>query len=79
MYASGYGERQMDYSMQNDALSLEYKLNEGRARRQVDVADFVNDALRQRETSVLGLGLEEELLDLGRRQLRAVGENVPNF
>ena len=65
--------------MENDALSLEYKLKEGRARRQVDIADFMNNALSQREVSVLGLGLKEELLDLGRRQLRAVSENIPDL
>ena len=54
--------------MENDALSLEYKLNEGRARRQTDVSNFANNAVGQSEVRSLGLGVKEELLDLGRRQ-----------
>ena len=69
----------MDSIMENDALPLEYKLNEGRARRQVDVNYFANDALRQGEGRVFCLSLEEEIIDLGRRQLRAVGKNITNF
>ena len=48
----------------NDALPLEYKLNEGRARRQVDAGDFVNDTFFKSEGSVLGLGFEEEIINL---------------
>jgi hypothetical protein len=57
--------------IENDALSLEYKLNEGRAGRQVNLLDFVNNTLVESENGVLGLGFEKEILDLGLRQLRS--------
>ena len=63
----------------NDALPLEYKLNWGRARRQVDAGNFMNHPLVEPKDSVLGLRLEKEILDLGLRQLRPFTNNPPIF
>ncbi len=60
---------------ENDGLPLEYKLNQGRAGRQANACDFVNDTLGQSERGVFGLGLQEELFNLGLRQLRAFTNN----
>ena len=59
----------------NDALPLEYKLNDLCAGRQVDACDFANDSLLQSERRVLGLSFQEELINLGRRQLSALANN----
>ena len=45
---------------ENDALPLEYKLNWGRARRQVDAGNFMNHPLVEPEDSVLGLRLSRK-------------------
>jgi hypothetical protein len=37
--------------IENDAISLEYKLNEGRAGRQVNLLDFVNNTFVESENS----------------------------
>lgn len=55
---------------ENDGLPLEYKLRQLRARWEVDASYFVNKPLFESESSVLGLGFEEEILDVGHRQLR---------
>ncbi len=60
---------------ENDALPLEYKLNHGCAGRQADPRDFVNDALGQSKGSILSLSFEEEILNLGLRQLRPFTNN----
>ena len=48
----------------NDALALEYQREYGRARRNVDVLDFVNNPGANGECSVFGLSVPEQGLDL---------------
>ena len=49
---------------ENDALSLEYKLLYGYARREIDLSHFVNQTLGEGVVSILGDGLKEEFPDL---------------
>ena len=78
--SSRMGMPRKDVTMsENDALPLEYKLNWGRARRQVDAGNFMNHPLVEPEDSVLGLRLEKEILDLGLRQLRPFTNNRSDF
>lgn len=65
--------------IENDALPLEYKLNQGRAGRQANASDFVNNALGESKSGVLGLSLEEEMINLGLRQLRPFINNRTDF
>lgn len=50
-----------------DALALEYQRDYGSARRQLDLSDFVNDALPGGPLGIFGLGFEKQ-----RREYRAV-------
>jgi hypothetical protein len=44
---------------QNDALPLEYKLNEWRACRQVNPDHFINNTFAQSEGGIFGAGLQK--------------------
>ena len=57
-----------------DALPLEYKLQEASARRHGNGGDLVHDAALERECRVLGLGLQEEAVDLGALQRGLVSD-----
>jgi len=57
---------------ENDALSVEYELMYGCARRELHIADIVDDPAAFGEGGVLGSGFEEEfanafLVELGPR------------
>jgi len=62
--------------VENDALSLEYKRDYGYARRDLSLADFVNDPFVQGECRVFGLGFEEEGADLDIRQVGPVPDDA---
>ena len=49
---------------QNDALSLEYKLQNRNPLRQVDIADFVGDSALHRFTGTEVSHFEEQLIDV---------------
>ena len=53
-----------------DALALEYKRDYGTARGDLNVADLMNNPTANGECRVLGLGFQEQPLDLFPRQLR---------
>lgn len=55
-----------------EALALEYKLDNGLARRNVDVLDFVNDPNANGVCRVLSLGFEKQGLDLRGVKMRAL-------
>src|SRR5258707_15461474 len=57
-----------------NALPLEYELLYGSARRNLDLADVVNNTLRFGVVGVLGLRFQEQRLDLGR-----IGESSPGL
>ena len=59
-----------------DALALEYKRDYGTARGDLDIADFVNDPTANGECRVLGLGFQEQPLDLFPRQLSSFLEDL---
>ena len=52
------------YSIENDGLTLEYKLLYGCAHRDFDVANVVNNAVCLGESGVLRDSLEEQLRNL---------------
>jgi len=47
-----------------DALALEYKRDYGTARGDLNIADLVNNPAANGECRVLGLGFEEQTIDL---------------
>ena len=60
----------------SDALTLEYKRNHGRARRDLNVFDLVNDPDANGVCRVFGLGLAKEGLDLRGVKIRALFDQL---
>lgn len=52
-----------------DALALEYKRDYGTARGDLNVADLMNNPAANGECRVLGLGFQEQPVDLFPRQV----------
>lgn len=48
----------------NDALPLEYKLQNRQPRRQADISDFINNAAVERFHASKESGLKEKLFDV---------------
>ena len=61
-----------------DALALEYKGEYGTARRDLNIADLVNNPAANGECRVLCLGLEEKSLDLLLLKGRPLGDDSPD-
>jgi len=61
--------------MENDALSLEYKLLHGYARRNLDVSDIVNNPVCLSIGGVPGDGLKKEVLGLLGCEARPVSDD----
>ena len=47
-----------------DGLSLEYKRDYGTARRNLDLADIMNDPFREGVVRVFGPGFSEQITDM---------------
>lgn len=58
-----------------DALPLEYKLQNGRARRDIRITDSVNNAAGECEVRVFGLGVSEHALNDIGVQIRAFSDD----
>lgn len=65
-------------TMQNDALSLEYKRNYGTASGNLEVSDLINNPAASGKCSVFGLGLEKEPFDFSRIQFGSVRYDSAN-
>ena len=65
--------------IQNDALSLEYKLVNGRASRDFHLADVVNDPAGLGVVWISGYSLQEQLGDFLRADSRALSDNRPDL
>jgi len=61
-----------------DALALEYQGEYGTARRDLDIADLVNNPAANGVCRVFGLGLKEEGLDLFGCEVRTLFKNLPD-
>ncbi len=61
-----------------DALALEYKGDYGTARRDLDIADLVNNPAANGECRVFGLGFQEQPLDLFSSERRALLKDLPD-
>ena len=62
----------------NNGLALEYERQYGRAGRNVDVSDLINNPRASGKCRVFGLGLPEEPLDLLGSELCAFLDNGPD-
>ena len=62
--------------MENDALALEYKLQDRRPLGNIDIADLVNDPTRQGIAWVSGYGLKEESLDFACLDLGSLSDDL---
>ncbi len=60
----------------NDALSLEYKLQEGRALRHLDLADVINYSPGLRLVRPKETGLKEEVLGFLGPNFRPLDDDV---
>jgi hypothetical protein len=58
-----------------DALALEYKRDYGTARGDLDITDLVNNPTANCECRVLGLGFQEQPVDLFPCKLRPLLDN----
>ena len=65
-------------TMENDALSLEYKRDYGTASGYLDIADLVNNPAFGGKCRVLGLGFEKESFNLLLGQLRPFFNDRPD-
>ncbi len=63
----------------NDCLSLEYKLLNGAARGNLDIADLVNNPLASGIVRIFGYGFEEQLVDLLGGQAGPVCDDRAEF
>ena len=59
-----------------DALALEYKRDYGTARGDLNVADLVNNPAANGECRVLGLGFQEQPVDLFTTKLRTLFDDL---
>ena len=62
--------------IENDALSLEYKLENRRACGYLDLSDIVNNPVGLGVVWISGYGLEKHLLGLLGSDLRALSDDV---
>lgn len=62
----------------NDSLSLEYKLKNGYARGNLNLADVVNNPVRQGIVWISGYSLQEESLDFLGLKIGPFNHNFPN-
>ena len=60
---------------ENDGLSLEYKLVEGRARGYARLADFINNPVAQGVVWISGYGLPEEVFDIALFKVRPLADD----
>ena len=60
----------------NDGLSLEYKLMQGTALRNLDVSDLLNNPLIEGKVWISGLGLKEELFSFLNRNASALRDDL---
>src|SRR4051812_33420838 len=61
-----------------DGLSLEYKRNYGTARRNLNLADFINNPVLSGEGCVFSLGLPKEFLHFVPLQVRSFLDDLAN-
>jgi hypothetical protein len=61
-----------------DGLSLEYKRNYGTARRNLHLADLVNNPAAQGEIRIFSLGLPEQFFDRCGVEIRPLFEDLTN-
>ena len=61
-----------------DALSLEYKRDYGIARRNVNIADIVNNPNASGVVRVFGPGFSEKITDLRLVEVSAVPDDRPD-
>ena len=59
----------LSLQIENDALSLEYKLMNGLAFRNLNIADLMDDPLFKGVLRIPGHGLKEEPFDFFLRQI----------
>ena len=59
-----------------DGLSLEYKRDYGTARRNLNLADLVNNPAVQGEFRIFSLGLPKQFFDCGGLQPRALFQDL---
>lgn len=60
----------------NDALPLEYKLQNRQPLRQADVSDFINNAPVERFHASEKSGFQEKLLDIFGRKICVLDKDV---
>ena len=72
-------ELELTYMSQPDALSLEYQINYGLARRDLDITDLINNPTANGKCSVLGFGLQKQFLDLLTTDFGPIYKDVPNL
>ncbi len=63
--------------MEPNGLALEYKRDYGTARRDLNVADLVNNPAASGKCSILGLSLQEELVDIRLSKFRSLFDDRP--